>query len=136
MRQWLRETHGPFFELFRHFLRNFFSNDLVSNPRQANAAALIAIVPVLFQWFFLLIMPLNAKYAHLSALPNPGPYRDAVMEGWPVIEEQSGTEHGNRQIQAQTLQANLATFAITSAEYKLVRTIRRDMSSLSMIHAR
>ena len=78
MRQWLHETHNPFFELFRHFLRNFFSNDLVSNPRQAHAAALIAIVPVLFQWFFLLIMPLNAKYAHLSALPNPGPYRDAV----------------------------------------------------------
>lgn len=77
MRQWLRETHGPFFELFRHFLRNFFASDLASDPRQTNTA-LIAIVPVLFQWFFLLIMPLKAKYAHLSALPTASPYREAV----------------------------------------------------------
>lgn len=77
MRQWLRETHGPFFELFRHFLRNFFASELVSDPRQTNTA-LIAIVPVLFQWFFLLITPLNAKYARLSALPAPHLYRETV----------------------------------------------------------
>lgn len=77
MKQWLRETHGPFFELFRHFLRNFFASDLVSDPRQANTV-LIAVVPVLFQWFFLLIEPLAHKYGHLSALASPGPYRAAV----------------------------------------------------------
>jgi hypothetical protein len=42
--------------------------------------------------------------------------RRTIHSGWPVEQEQSGTEHANREIQAQTLQANLATFTITSAE--------------------
>ena len=27
MKQWLRETHGPGFELLRHFLRRFFDSE-------------------------------------------------------------------------------------------------------------
>ena len=29
MREWLRETHGPGFELLRHFLLRFFDSDVV-----------------------------------------------------------------------------------------------------------
>ena len=30
MREWLGETHGAGFELFRHFLVRFFDSDLVT----------------------------------------------------------------------------------------------------------
>jgi hypothetical protein len=38
MRQSLRETHGPTFELLRHFLRRFFDSDLVTSPGQTALA--------------------------------------------------------------------------------------------------
>jgi hypothetical protein len=75
---WLRETHGPVFELVRHFLWRFFDSDLVTAPGQMTAV-LIGAIPVVFQWFFLLIAPLKHKYADLSRLPAPGPYREAVL---------------------------------------------------------
>ena len=78
MREWLRDTHGPAFELVRHFLRRFFDSDLVAAPGQMTAV-LIGTVPVIFQWFFLLISPMRAKYGALSALATPGPYREAVL---------------------------------------------------------
>src|ERR1700733_891401 len=77
MRGWLRETHGPTFELLRHFLRRFFDSDLITTPGQM-MGVLIAAVPFVFQWFLLLFYPLAHKYAWLSGLPTPSPYREAV----------------------------------------------------------
>ncbi|MFZ0589901.1 MAG: hypothetical protein WAM39_05425 [Bryobacteraceae bacterium] len=77
MKEWLRETHGPTFELLRHFLRRVFDSDLITTPDHM-IGVLIAAVPLFFQWFFLLMGPLRHKYAYLSHLQAPGPYRDAV----------------------------------------------------------
>jgi hypothetical protein len=77
MKEWLRETHGPGFELLRHFLRRFFDNDLIRTPGQISKLW-IGAFPVFFQWFFLLVGPLRSKYATLSGLAVPGPYREAV----------------------------------------------------------
>jgi hypothetical protein len=77
MKRWLRQTHGAGFELLRHFLRRFFDSDLVTTPGQT-AGVLIAAVPFVFEWFLLLVYPLAHKYAYLSQLPQPGPYREAV----------------------------------------------------------
>lgn len=78
IRGWVEETHCPVWELVRHFLRRFFESDLVAEPGQMKAV-LIAIVPVIFQWFFLLIAPLRRKYAALAGLATSGPYREAVI---------------------------------------------------------
>ncbi|HEY1947921.1 MAG TPA: hypothetical protein VGG97_12985, partial [Bryobacteraceae bacterium] len=77
MKEWFRETHGPGFELLRHFVRRFFDSDLVTTPGQMTTV-LIGTLPVFFQWFLLFIMPLHRKYQHLSHLSTPHPYREAV----------------------------------------------------------
>ena len=79
MKRWLKETHGPTFELLRHFLRRFFDSDMITSPGEM-MPVLIGILPVFFQWFLLLIIisPLKHKYAYLSKLPLPGPYLEAV----------------------------------------------------------
>lgn len=77
MREWLRETHGAFFELLRHFLRRFFDSELITAPGHASAA-LIAVVSMCLPWFQVWLGPLKRKYAYLSSLPVPGPYREAV----------------------------------------------------------
>jgi hypothetical protein len=77
MRDWLRETHGPFFELSRHFLLRFFDSDLVTT-RGHTATALISAFSILLPWFPMLVSPLRHKYAYFSQLPGPGPYRQAV----------------------------------------------------------
>jgi hypothetical protein len=78
LKGWMSETHGPVFELVRHFLWRFFDSDITAAPSQMTAV-LIGTIPVIFQWFFLLISPLGHKYAALSSLPTPGPYRQAVL---------------------------------------------------------
>ena len=77
MREWLRETHGAFFELLRHFLRRFFDSELITAPGHTSAA-LIAVVSLCLPWFQVLMGPLKQKYTYLSGLPAPGPYREAV----------------------------------------------------------
>src|SRR5580658_6566771 len=77
MRKWLRETHGPSFELLRHFLRRFFDSDLVTSPGQT-ALALIGASSMFLTWFPFFTGPLKDKYVHLSALAAPGPYRQAI----------------------------------------------------------
>lgn len=77
MREWLRETHGAFFELLRHFLRRFFDSELITAPGHASTA-LIAVVSMCLPWFQVLLGPLKQKYAYLSGLPLPGPYREAI----------------------------------------------------------
>jgi hypothetical protein len=77
MKEWLRETHGPGVELLRHFLRRFFDSDLITTPGQMTTV-LIGAFPVFSQWYFLLVGPMRHKYALLSRLAEPGPYREAV----------------------------------------------------------
>src|SRR5580700_11057332 len=77
MRKWLQETHGPIFELLRHFLLRFFDSDLVTSPGQT-ALALIGSSSMFLTWFPFFTGPLKDKYAHLSALAVPGPYRQAL----------------------------------------------------------
>ena len=75
--EWLRETHGPDFELPRHFVRRFFDSELTTTPEQWKAPALGAF-SLLLPWFPLFAQPLAHKYAHFSALATPGPYRQAA----------------------------------------------------------
>src|SRR5579862_1298496 len=77
MRGWLHKTHGPMFELVRHFLRAMFYTELGTTP-DLLIPVLCGSSPVLLQWFFLLIQPLRHKYAALSRLPDPSLFRDAV----------------------------------------------------------
>lgn len=77
MREWLRETHGPGFELLRHFLLRFFDSELVTSPGQT-ALAVIGSSSMFLTWFPFVTGPLKDKYAHLSALAIPGPYRQAL----------------------------------------------------------
>ena len=77
MRDWLTETHSPSFELLRHFLLRFFDSELVTSPGQT-LLAVIASSSMFLTWFPFVTGPLKDKYAHLSALAVPGPYRQAL----------------------------------------------------------
>ena len=76
-RQWLRETHSVQFELLRHFLRRFFDSEMITSPEQTRSA-LIGGLALVLPWFQFLYGPLKEKYAYLSGLATPGPYRDAL----------------------------------------------------------
>ena len=78
LREWLEETHGPRFELLRHFVRRFFESDVVTSPDHA-MGVLIAAAPMCFLWFLMIMGPLKHKYAYFSSLPAPGPYREALQ---------------------------------------------------------
>ena len=45
MKEWLEETHGTTFELFRHFLRSFFDDEVIT-ARGHMVTVLVAIVPI------------------------------------------------------------------------------------------
>jgi hypothetical protein len=77
MREWLRETHGPNFELLRHFVLHFFDSELTTTPDQWKAPA-IGAFSLLLPWFPLFAQPLAHKYAHFSALATPDAYLRAV----------------------------------------------------------
>lgn len=77
MTEWLRKTHGPTFELLRHFLGTFFESDFITTS-SSTKGVLIGMVPVFFQWFFLLIGPLRHKYEDLSRLVSPNLYRESL----------------------------------------------------------
>ncbi len=77
MREWLRDTHGPNFELLRHFVSRFFDSELTTTPDQWKGPT-IGLFSLLLPWFPLFANPLKYKYAHFSSLPSPGPYQVAV----------------------------------------------------------
>jgi hypothetical protein len=77
IKEWLRETHGSGFELFRHFLLRFFDNDIITTPGQMTGP-LIGAVSVLLPWFQVLSGPLRHKYAYFSHLAKPEPFRLAL----------------------------------------------------------
>ena len=64
MKEWLRETHGPGFELLRHFLRRFFDSDIVTAPGQTQATLVWAFA-IVGPWFLMLTGSLFRKYAEL-----------------------------------------------------------------------
>jgi hypothetical protein len=77
MKEWLRQTHGPNFELLRHFLLHFFDSDLSTTPGQMTPP-LIGAFSMMLPWLFLFVDPLRAKYKHFSQIAVPGPYRHIV----------------------------------------------------------
>jgi hypothetical protein len=77
MKEWLRQTHGPNFELLRHFLLHFFDSDLITTPGQM-APALIGAFSMMLPWLFLFVSPLMAKYKHFSQIAVARPYRHIV----------------------------------------------------------
>lgn len=91
MREWLRETHGPFFELLRHFLPRFFDNDLTTT-RGETKQTLIWAFALGWPWIAALGQALRLKYGYFSSLPTPGPYRDAARadELWLITLLMSG----------------------------------------------
>ncbi|HTX36881.1 MAG TPA: hypothetical protein VME43_17750 [Bryobacteraceae bacterium] len=77
MREWFADTHGPDFELLRHFVSRFFDSELTTTPEQWKVPA-IGAFSLLLPWFPLFVQPLRYKYAHFSALPTPGPFQQVV----------------------------------------------------------
>jgi hypothetical protein len=77
MKDWTQKTHGPLFELFRHFLWSFFDTDLISSPGQIRTA-LIGAFSVFLPWFPIVLSPFRKKYEFLSALASPDLYHKAV----------------------------------------------------------
>jgi hypothetical protein len=77
MSEWLRETHGPDFELLRHFVLRFFDSELTTTPDQWKTPALGAF-SLLLPWFPLFAQPLAHKYAYFSAMAVPGPFQQAA----------------------------------------------------------
>ena len=64
MREWLGETHGAGFELFRHFLVRFFDSDMVTTPGQWTKV-LIGAFSLLVPVFMMVVPSLAHKYAYL-----------------------------------------------------------------------
>jgi len=77
VKRWLRETHGPVFELLRHFLLRFFDSDLVTTPGQTKITLVWAFA-LGWPWFLMFGQALALKYAVLSGYRTPEPYRYAV----------------------------------------------------------
>jgi predicted permease len=77
MKQWLAETHGVKFELFRHFLTRMFESDLAASRGRWQTIAIslfAAILPggILFGDY-------AAKYRHLARLSSPVPFQSAAV---------------------------------------------------------
>src|ERR1039457_1390185 len=91
MREWLRETHGPGFELLRHFLLRFFDSDLVTASGQTTTA-LIGAVAIFLPMFPMIVGPLQHKSASFPPRAVPEPYRQAVRadELWLITLTMSG----------------------------------------------
>src|ERR1700756_366888 len=69
LRSWLQETHGPGFELLRHFVVRFFDSEVTSLPGewQKVAAGILAAVLTALQWQSL--FPSLRDCLALAALP-------------------------------------------------------------------
>ena len=77
MKRWLAETHGPGFELLRHFLRRFFDSDLVTEPGQSRTMLVWAFA-MIAPWFLMFAQALSRKYAYFSGQVRPDAYRVAL----------------------------------------------------------
>ncbi len=77
MKRWLAETHGPGFELLRHFVRRFFDSDLVTETGQSRSMLVWAFAMVA-PWFLMFAQSLGRKYAFFAGRATPEPFRLAV----------------------------------------------------------
>jgi hypothetical protein len=77
MREWARETHGPWLELLRHFLLRFFDSELITSPEHTRST-LVWTFALALPWFPVVLSPLKDKYAYFASLAIPGPFRQAV----------------------------------------------------------
>jgi hypothetical protein len=77
LRDWMEETHGPGFELRRHFFRRFFDSDLVAAPGQFQVVAIGAFA-IFASLSIIITQAYYHKYWILHELDTPEPYRLAV----------------------------------------------------------
>jgi hypothetical protein len=77
VKEWLRETHGPGFELLRHFLRRFFDSDLVTDTGHSRSM-LVWTFAMVAPWFLMFGQVLFQKYRFFASRSTPEPYRLAV----------------------------------------------------------
>ncbi len=77
-REWKERTHGPGFELCRHFFQRFFDSDLVSTPGQWRVVAGGAI-GVVASLVLVFTQSYYSKYLALLELDTGEPYRKAMI---------------------------------------------------------
>lgn len=77
VRQWLETTHGPLFELHRHYARQLFESELIASPDDLRRVVITALAAVMSVGF---IVPklYYKKYEYLSVAPNSDLYRRAI----------------------------------------------------------
>ena len=77
-RQWLEETHGPFFELVRHFFHRMFESELITTPDQLRTWVVGVLAAILS---FTLYIPLSQfrKYVELTMAGNAAQYHAHAM---------------------------------------------------------
>jgi len=78
VRQWTEETHGPGFELRRHFFRRFFDTDLVAAPGQFQVVA-IGTFAIFASLSIIMTQAYYHKYRLLQELASPEPYPLAAL---------------------------------------------------------
>lgn len=78
IQNWLEETHGPSFELRRHFFKRFFDSELISDPNQTKVMAGGALAIVL-SLSFVFAQAYYHKYNLLDHLPDAGPFYRAAL---------------------------------------------------------
>lgn len=76
--EWIEETHGPGFELRRHFFFRFFDSDLVASPGQFKVVAIGAFA-IFVSLSIIMTQAYYHKYWALLALDTPEPYRLAAL---------------------------------------------------------
>ncbi len=76
-REWLEATHGPLFELHRHYVRQLFESELVTSPDDLRRVVITCLAAVASLGF---IVPklYYKKYEYLSLGPNADLYRRAI----------------------------------------------------------
>ncbi|WP_321473492.1 hypothetical protein [uncultured Paludibaculum sp.] len=77
MKSWLEETHGPTFELIRHFLTRYFDSDIVTTPGQW-ITVFVGGFAVFLSAFLLVSQSLLHKYNQLAVQAAAQVYGDAV----------------------------------------------------------
>ena len=77
--KWIEETHDIKLELVRHFLARMFDGEWSSSPGQWSTVAVGALAVILPAGVIWLDSDYANKYARLSALPLPGPFRSAAI---------------------------------------------------------
>jgi hypothetical protein len=78
IRDWMEETHGPGFELRRHFFKRFFDSDLVAAPGQFQVVAIGAFA-IFASLSIIMTQAYYHKYRMLLELDSPEPYRLAAL---------------------------------------------------------